>query len=418
MPRLPSKKIRFTKAALEGLPPAASGQRDRYLDTEERGLTLRVGPTGEKIFYFLLKAQGKTVQIKIGPFPDIALDTARRKAAEARIAVRSQGDPVQALGRPRRGHTVRDLFDWWIANHARARRKTWEEDVKVFERHLAGIANRQCGSITKAEARQLHQQLGETGGHATANRTWEMLRTIYNRARKYDVYQGENPTDGIDWYREFSRERSMQDHEVAAFMLALDTHASVDIRDYILLSLFTGQRQGNVLAARWDQVDWGARTWTIPESKNGLSIVVHLEAQDLALLQRRQASVTGEWVFPGKPGGRTGNYGKTGHLVTVQRPWEAIREAAGLKDLRLHDLRRTLGSWMADTGAALNVIGKTLGHTSPSATAIYARLSHRPLRVAKRRALAALSLAGNLEVVCPPEAREFLRARVRRGVRG
>ena len=372
---------------------------------------MRVGATGEKIWYLVLKVRGQTIQKKIGAWPDITVSIARQKAAEARIAARAGGDTDQAIGRPRRGHTVRDLFDWWIANYAKARRKTWEEDARVFDRYLAPIANRQADSLTKSEARQLHHDLGMVG-HATANRTWEMLRTVYNRAIKYDFYKGANPTEGVDWFRETSRERALQDHEVARFFEALDK-TSDHMRDYVLLSLFTGQRKGNVLAARWDQVDWEAKAWTIPTTKNGKPVVVYLEALDLELLKRRAASTESEWVFP-STGLRIKS--QAGHFTQPQRPWEALCKAAGIKDLHLHDLRRTLGSWMADTGSSLQVIGKTLGHDSPTATLIYARLSQRPLREAKALAQAALSRAAGREAGRSMEVRAFVHARVRAGV--
>ncbi len=55
--------------------------------------------------------------------------------------------------------------------------------------------------------------------------------------------------------------------------------------------------------------------------------------------------------------------------------WKRILDRAGIKDLRLHDLRRTLGSWQAATGANSFMIGRTLCHKSTQSTAVYARLN-------------------------------------------
>lgn len=110
---------------------------------------------------------------------------------------------------------------------------------------------------------------------------------------------------------------------------------------------------------------------------------------DLSQLHAHRAN---PWVFP--------SHGRTGLLVEPKRGWAALLERAGIEDLRLHDLRRTLGSWMIDTGASLAVIGKTLGHKSPSATAVYARLSMQSIRDAKARAVEALhqARAGEVQV--------------------
>jgi integrase len=82
-----------------------------------------------------------------------------------------------------------------------------------------------------------------------------------------------------------------------------------------------------------------------------------------------------EWVFPSTRGsGR--------HLTDFKRGWKALLERAGLadRDVRQHDLRRTLGSYQAAGGTSLGIIGKSLGHKSLAATAIYAQLDLDPVR--------------------------------------
>ena len=86
-----------------------------------------------------------------------------------------------------------------------------------------------------------------------------------------------------------------------------------------------------------------------------------------------------------------------GSSCTLERPKRTFRRefpAAGLPDLRLHDLRRTLGSWQAATGASLPIIGKSLGHKSLAATQIYARLDLDPVRASVNKATDAMLLAG------------------------
>ena len=65
-------------------------------------------------------------------------------------------------------------------------------------------------------------------------------------------------------------------------------------------------------------------------------------------------------------------------------------EGARLEDIRIHDLRRTMGSWQARTGASLVIIGKSLGHKSQQATAVYARLDLDPVRAAMETATSAM----------------------------
>ena len=81
---------------------------------------------------------------------------------------------------------------------------------------------------------------------------------------------------------------------------------------------------------------------------------------------------------------------KTGHLVEPKRAWATLLKRANIEDLRLHDLRRTLGSWQAATGANSYIIGKSLNHKSQSATAIYARLDTDPVRASINKATDAM----------------------------
>ena len=83
----------------------------------------------------------------------------------------------------------------------------------------------------------------------------------------------------------------------------------------------------------------------------------------------------------GNPHVFCGRWGKS-HLVNVSKPWKRIRHEAGLNDVRIHDLRRTLGSWLVAAGASLPLIGKTLNHSQQSTTAIYARLQLDAVRTA------------------------------------
>ena len=134
---------------------------------------------------------------------------------------------------------------------------------------------------------------------------------------------------------------------------------------------------------RWDQIDLQAMTWRIPRTKNGESQTIPLGEPEAMILKGRQAESSSPWVFPSPAK-------IDQHLSPPRAGWERILKRAGIADLRMHDLRRTLGSYMVDTGASLAIIGKTLNHKSQQATAIYARLSLDPIREAKDKAVRAM----------------------------
>jgi integrase len=141
-----------------------------------------------------------------------------------------------------------------------------------------------------------------------------------------------------------------------------------------LVSLLTGARRNEVLTMQWADVDFTQSTWRIPETKAGRVHLLPLPRPVLTHLSTLPRFAENPYAFVGRWG--------RGHLVNVSKPWTRIKTAAGLSDVRVHDLRRTLGSWMVAAGHSLPLIGKTLNHSSVSTTQIYARLQLDPVRLA------------------------------------
>jgi integrase len=143
---------------------------------------------------------------------------------------------------------------------------------------------------------------------------------------------------------------------------------------------------------RWDCIDFTSRLWRIPpeQSKSKVVVVVPLSPPVILILERRREAVNGSpWVFPAPRA-----IGKTGHLVEPKRSWKAILERAGLQDVHLHDLRRSLGSWMASGNVSMTIVAKALGHSELRSTAVYARLAVDPVATAVEEAGNAILAAG------------------------
>ncbi len=146
------------------------------------------------------------------------------------------------------------------------------------------------------------------------------------------------------------------------------------------------------MAMRWDEIDFVTCLWRIPRTKSGNPVVVPLVPEAVSVLQQRRTAANGSpWVF-------ASNRSKSGHITEVKAAWGRIRDAAKLVDCRPHDLRRSLASYMAINGTGLPVIGAMLGHSQPSTTAIYARLSTDPVRLAAESAATAMLTAGKATV--------------------
>lgn len=334
------------------------------------------------------KIKGKPERITIGRFPEVTIEQARKQVDALNAKIANGINPNEEKRGIRSEMTLLDLFNQYIERYAKVHKKSWQVNTQQFKRYAKTWENRKLSSISKSHIQKLHAEIGATKGHYAANRLLALLHTMFNRAIDWG-WDGANPAHGIKKFKEKSRDRFIQSDEMPKFFQALSEETSITTRDYILLSLLTGARRSNVLAMRWDEINFTRTTWTIPLTKNGESHTIPLVPAAVDILKIIQGKNTDNnpWVFPGS--------GTTGHLVETKKPWKRILDKAGIKNLRIHDLRRSLGSWQAATGANLSIIGKTLAHKNVSTTAIYARLNIDPVRESMNKATdAILSAAG------------------------
>jgi integrase len=390
----PDRMINFTKRAIEALPSAAPGTRDYYLDEKSSHLGVAITPRGTKSFFIQRRLQGKPTRMIIGRFPEVTIDQARRKAAALNMEIAAGLDPYERTKPARTGLTFGEFFESeYLVRHARAHKKTWKQDADLFRLHLGGIARTKLGTVTRRDLQQIHVAVGAAAGKRTANLVVGLVHAVYVKAREWSFFEGTNPAAGIRKFREHSRDRYLLPDEVPRFFAALsadvEEQGTATWRDFFLLALFTGARRSNVLAMRWANIDLDGATWTIPrdETKTGTTYRLPLSQIAVEILRYRRGIVgdDAEWVFPSD--------GRRGHLVEPKAAWERIRRRSGLRDLRIHDLRRTLGSWQAAAGASLPIIGRSLGHLTPATTQVYARLDLDPVRQSVESAGAALMSA-------------------------
>lgn len=385
-------RINFTKAALDGLPLPAAGQRATYHDAKTPGLQLRLTATGVKTFSVFRRVRGGDPErVTLGRYPAMSIEQARRQALDASAAMEAGENPAESKRLARGERSFGDLFAEYLERHAKPRKRTWREDQQRFEQYLRKpLAGKKVSAVDRQAIAAVHSAITRAGHPAVANRVLALVSSVFGWAISAGLCN-DNPARGIKRNPERSRDRFLQSDELPRFFAALAEEPNETIRDYLLISLLTGARRTNVLGMRWADVSLERGEWRIPMTKNGTPQTVTLTPEALEILVRRQAANTDEsaFVFPGP--------GKTGHLMEPKKGWQRILEKANLADLRIHDLRRTIGSWQAKTGASLAIIGKSLNHKNPATTAIYARLDLDPVRASMERATAAMLTAAGVK---------------------
>jgi len=372
------RRFNFTVAALQGTPPPAKGKLAWVYDNKAPGLAMLTTPAGARTFYLYKKIAGRPQRIRIGGFPEISIDQARRMAAQLNGQIAEGRNPQAEKQQARAEMTFAEVFKWYMDSHSKLHNRTAREDQAKYDKHLHIFGSRRFTDLTRADVAKLHTKIGENAPGA-ANRVLALLSSIYNKAHANLGLEAANPAKGIQRFKENQRERFLQADELARFFDALKEQDQ-DWQDFFTVAIFTGARRSNLLSMEWPEVNLSAAIWSIPAAKfkTNRPMVIPLDDEVVKILKRRYADRTPP--ADGKPDYVFKSYGRTGHLTEYKVAWKKICEAAVLKDLRPHDLRRTQGSWQAATGASLAVIGKSLGHTQQQTTAIYARLNLEPVR--------------------------------------
>jgi integrase len=376
-------KFNFTESSLSGItPPPKDGRRLIYRDTGQKGLLLMITYGGTKTFYYCYKRNKRKRMLKIGQFPYTDIEQARERAFLFAKAVKNGKDPI-APEQPTSAMTLKVFFEnEYIPKYAKQYKKqnTWQDNQQLFNYHFSRIGNRELDSFTKFEIDSLHKEIGTNRGHYGANRALALIRHIFNVAIDWGFIEN-NPAAKIKPYPEQARDRFLQPDEFNKFMDAINNQPDSLHKQLVLLLLYTGQRKGNIAALKWSNIDFTNNTLYLPETKNGEPQRIPLtnQAIDLLKVMRSKRRKNNDYLFPS-------DMTSTGHINTPITFWHKILKEAGLTNLRMHDLRRTMGSYQAITGSSLHIIGKSLGHKSSKATEVYARLNLDSVRSSMQKA--------------------------------
>ncbi|WP_411906310.1 tyrosine-type recombinase/integrase [Rhizobium mayense] len=387
-----------------------------YYDATLKGFGLKVMPTGAKswIIEYRPGAGGRGVakkRIKIGTLATHSPEAAREEASRTLARVTLGSDPAAARSDERKGQTVSEIAETWLAEHVLIKRKpkTYSEYKLAVERYIKPVLGSlkfalvEPSDVLRMQATIIRGKTSKAnGGRTMANRALATLSAIYGWGQDLRIVPvGFNPVTSIERFKENQIERFLTSEEIGALAAALTEaetiglpyeidetkakskhankpenrrtvygeHAIAAIRLY----LFTGCRRSEILKLMWSDVDLERGILFLPDSKTGKKPVI-LSPQAKAILTN--LTRIGKYVIAGAEAG-TDNEAPRSDL---DRPWKAVTRRAGLNKLRLHDLRHTYASIGAGGGQGLPIIGKLLGHKNIATTQRYAHLDTDPMR--------------------------------------
>ena len=393
-------RAKITKRTVDGV-----DSRDAtYLvrDTEVKGFVLVVTPAGSRSYavdYRAGSGRGSPKRrLTIGKHgspwtPETARIEAKRLLAE----VAAGRDPARARQEDRKALSFGELIDLYLSEGVSHKKpSTLKADCGRIEHHLRPLLGKlRADRIVRADVERMRnavsagktiEKIGNgqkrrsgsiaTGGKGAAAQCVALVSTIFAFAVERGLC-AENPARGVKKAPVRKVERFLSEAEIAQLAEALDAEASRSGNPYpstaIKLLLLTGCRRGEIVNLCWDHVDFERECLRLPDSKTGAKIV-YLNAPARALLQQLPRMAANPRVIPGMRADSAS--------AAIDKAWASARAAAGLVDVRLHDLRHSFASVGAAGGLSLPIIGALLGHKHATTTARYAHLSADPLRAA------------------------------------
>jgi integrase len=368
---------KITKRTVDAVRPNGA---DQFLwDSALKGFGLKVTSAGSKVYILQYRKGGRgapTKRVTIGRHGAITADQAREIAGRLSGAIANGADPAAVRAAEKTAPTVAALAVRVLAEHVATKTKpsTAVEYRRLIENYvLPAVGRKPVREVTRADVSRLHHD-HRTKPYA-ANRALAVMSKMFTLAEKWgERPDGSNPCRHVEKYGEHKRERMLSADEFSRLADALRTYGrSPYVVAAVKLLVFTGARLSEILHLKWEWIDFDRGEARLPDSKTGAK-TLHFPAPALAVLADLPRVEGNPYVIVGNVAGA--------RLVNLEKPWRAIRAAAGLDDVRLHDLRHAFASVAASSGMGLPIIGKMLGHTQAATTHRYAHLASDPVKAA------------------------------------
>ena len=397
------KSVALTERMIRDAKPTEK----RYIlwDRQVTGFGVKVFESGVKAYVLSYRVGGRKRLATLARCSELSLKAARERAGAELVRIRDgEPDPLRRREQVAQAPTVNDGLDRFFNEFAPERVRIGRMSPRTVAEYQAQAdrsLRRSIGRLKIAEVtRDDIAAAVAKRAPVQRNRTLGFASRLFTQFERWDYRpQHTNPVRGIERSREEPRDRTLAPAELAALARALDKAelATPGAVAAIRLAAVTGLRIGEVRAIRWEHVDLQTGRLILPHTKTGRR-VHDLPTPAVAILS--SVACIGPWAFA------TGTRGPIGY-DGVRNCFQRVAADAGVADVRLHDLRRTLMTQAAAAGVGVHVLRDLLGHKTTVMADRYVRHVGSPVREARERvgATVAAMMAGKAGEVVPMERR-------------
>ncbi len=359
MPRKNSKHL--TDPGIGKIGNAAKGKRIERFDAGTPGLSLRVTERGVKSWSVYYRLGGVHRRETIGTWPKVGVADARDQAREIKELAKSNVDPraareaEEATAQAGALATFGSIAEKYIERECPHLRRGWEVERIIRRELMPAWGNRPIAELRKRDAIQLTDALVDAGKPAAAHRLFEIIRRIGRWAARRDQIDF-NPFADIDPPApKVMRDRVLKPEEIKAVWVAWDT-MGYPFGPLGKMLLATAQRLNEVAHMQLSEIDRDSEVWVIPaeRTKSGRETEVALSSLALEIIDTLPRFTGGDFVFTTRGGRRP--------VSGFSKMKARTDDLSGVTGWRLHDLRRTARTGLAELGVPQIVAEKVLNH--------------------------------------------------------
>jgi len=352
--------------------------KENFYDTAITGFILEVRSSGGKTYALRYKDDhGRQIQHKIGDAKSITFDKAKNAAKVLRSKVVLGDSPAEERRVKKSIPTLAEFVADRYLPFIKSYKRSWTSDDSYLRNHLLPrFGTHRLDAITQQAVIEFYNAMKVNGfALGMANKGVVLLKYMFNLAIKWEIPGVKvNPVAGVKLYEANARERFLTQEETQRLMAELGKSRNSQLKYIVPLLLLLGCRKRELLDSRWDEFDLERRSWRISMSKSGKARHVPLSLAAIEILSQLPKWEDCPYVIP--------NPDTKLPFVMIQRAWDNARKAAGLSDVRMHDLRHSMASNMVNSGRSIYEVAKVLGHSQLKTTQRYAHLNQETLLAA------------------------------------
>lgn len=400
-----SRMPKLTKRVIDEM--SASTNEVILWDDALRGFGVRIQPTGIKSFLVQYRNAGaRSRRMTLGRYGVLTVDEARKMARQILATVARGLDPVADKQSHREAPTVDKLVERYLSDHVDRHNSEsmGKETRRLIERHVApSLGKLKANGVTRSDVLKLHRAMNATPRQA--NFVLSILSKMFNLAEIWAIRPDHsNPCRGVPRYPETTRERFLSTDELHRLGRTLEiaeaeglpwiikasgsvlkhlpkndanhrSPISPQAINIIRLLLLTGARRSEIVTLCWNHVDTELCKIALPDRKGGARRAHPVSTASLDILKTITPVDKSPWVFP-----RLNDVDRHVSVEVVENAWQRIRTHAGLPDVRLHDLRHTVGTYAGQAGVNAFLVRDLLRHKTAITTNRYVNKDDDPIR--------------------------------------